>query len=224
MSLLSKVVVASVASASLAHAQSQPTIAGKVVDRNTRASLPKVAVELMATTSETVLDTAVTEPDGVFTLVAPHAGAYRVRLTADGRSTHVSDSIVVTDGEYLTREFPIDASRREYAGDEVDKPVVPARGSPAPRYPKDLRDAGVTGCVLASFVVDTLGLADRGTLRVLAYSDRGFVQSLWDALPHMRFVPAEIRGRKVPQRVAQPFTWAIDREVNCSAFKGEKKP
>jgi predicted permease len=65
----------------------------------------------------------------------------------------------------------------------------------------DLRQAGVSGCVTVSFVVDTLGRADRSTLKLIAYSDRGFVESVWDALPKMQFIPAEVdgtRGRRFP--------------------------
>jgi len=89
----------------------------------------------------------------------------------------------------------------------------------------DLRQAGVSGCVTVSFVVDTLGLADRSTLKLIAYSDRGFVESVWEALPKMQFVPAEIHGRKVPQRVFQPFTWTITGDVppSCEQVKSRKR-
>lgn len=122
MSLLSKAVAALFVSASL-HAQ--PLIGGRVVDRASRVPLGQVAVELIATISEAVLDTAVTANDGVFMLVAPRPGTYRVRLTATGAGRQVSDSLVVGVDEYLAREFPIDRSRREFSVIEVDMPVQP---------------------------------------------------------------------------------------------------
>ena len=186
----------------------QTVVAGMVVDRATRAPLAKISVELIATTGDAVVDTAVTERDGVFSLAAPRAGAYRVRFNL-AASTHVSDSLVVADGDYLTREFVLDPTQRDYSEIEVDKPVLPARGSISPYYPDVMRNQGIDGCVLATFIVDTTGRADRGTLRILKYSHREFVRAVWDALPRMRFVPAELRGHKVPQKVSQPFNFSI---------------
>ena len=219
MSLRLKAVAFLFACSTLVHAQ--PMIAGRVVDRLTDLPLGQVAVELIATTSEAVLDTAVTTDRGLFTLVAPRAGTYRVRFSSADAGTHVSDSLVVADGEYLAREFPIDRWRREFSEFEVDKGVVPARGSAFPRFPDDLRAQRIGGCVIASFVVDTTGRADRGTLRILKYSDREFVRAVWDALPQMRFEPAEINHRKVAQRVVQPFTFTIvgDDRLDCATAK-----
>ena len=44
------------------------------------------------------------------------------------------------------------------------------------------------------FVVDTTGGADSTSLRVIHSSHPAFEQSLRTALPHMRFVPAELGG------------------------------
>ena len=198
-------------------------VAGRVVDRNAKALLAKVAVELIGTTSEAILDTAVTGTDGLFTLVAPRPGAYRVRLTPSGGAAHVSDSLVVADGEYLTREFAIDASQRVYSELEVDKGVVPLPGS-SPRYPDELRAGSISGCVLAMFIVDTLGRADRGTLRIVSYSHREFVRALWDAMPRMRFTPARVRGHKVSQLVRQPFMFTITGHAPVQCTSPERKP
>jgi len=94
---------------------------------------------------------------------------------------------------------------------QVEKPVVPAPGSTAPRYPDMLRQAGVEGEVLAQFVVDTTGRAENGSLKILKSSHDLFVQSVKNALPNMRFIPAEVGGRKVKQLVQQPFTFSITK-------------
>jgi periplasmic protein TonB len=94
---------------------------------------------------------------------------------------------------------------------QVEKPVVPAPGSVQPRYPDMLRQAGVEGEVLAQFVVDTTGRAEPGSLKILKSSHDMFVQSVKNALPQMKFIPAEVGGRKVKQLVQQPFSFSISK-------------
>jgi len=102
-------------------------------------------------------------------------------------------------------------SDQPYFEFQVEKPVVPAPGSVAPRYPDMLRQAGVEGEVLAQFVVDTTGKAEAGSLKILKSSHDMFVQSVKNALPQMKFIPAEVGGRKVKQLVQQPFTFSISK-------------
>ena len=102
-------------------------------------------------------------------------------------------------------------SDQPYFEFQVEKPVVPAPGSVSPRYPDMLRQAGVEGEVLAQFVVDTTGKAEAGSLKILKSSHDMFVQSVKNALPNMKFIPAEVGGRKVKQLVQQPFTFSISK-------------
>ena len=102
-------------------------------------------------------------------------------------------------------------SDQPYFEFQVEKPVVPAPGSISPRYPDMLRQAGVEGEVLAQFVVDTTGKAEAGSLKILKSSHDMFVQSVKNALPQMKFIPAEVGGRKVKQLVQQPFTFSISK-------------
>jgi protein TonB len=92
---------------------------------------------------------------------------------------------------------------------EVEKPVMSAPGSPAPRYPELLKSAGVEGEVIASFVVDTAGRADLTSFRILKSSNELFGAAVRTALPSMRFLPAEVGGRRVRQQVQQPFVFSI---------------
>ena len=94
---------------------------------------------------------------------------------------------------------------------QVEKTAVPARGSSAPRYPDALRLGGVEGEVLVQFVVDTAGRAEVSSFKVLKSSNDQFTRAVENALPLMRFVPAEVGGRKVRQLVQQPFTFSIAR-------------
>lgn len=102
-------------------------------------------------------------------------------------------------------------SDQPYFEFQVEKPVVPAPGSVSPRYPDMLRQAGVEGEVLAQFVVDTTGRAEPGSLKILKSSHDMFVQSVKNALPQMKFIPAEVGGRKVKQLVQQPFSFSITK-------------
>jgi protein TonB len=102
-------------------------------------------------------------------------------------------------------------SDQPYFEFQVEKPVVPAPGSISPRYPDMLRQAGVEGEVLAQFVVDTTGRAEPGSLKILKSSHDMFIQSVKNALPQMKFIPAEVGGRKVKQLVQQPFTFSISK-------------
>ncbi len=94
---------------------------------------------------------------------------------------------------------------------QVDKPVTTAPGSGAPRYPQILRSAGVEGEVLAQFVVDVDGRADAATFKALKASHDLFAEAVHDALPSMRFVPAEVAGKRVKQVVQQPFAFRVAR-------------
>jgi len=94
---------------------------------------------------------------------------------------------------------------------QVEKPVGAMPGSAGPRYPDILRSGGVEGQVLAQFVVDTTGRIEVASFRVLRSDHAMFEQAVRSALPNMRFLPAEIGGRKVKQLVQQPFVFALQR-------------
>lgn len=94
---------------------------------------------------------------------------------------------------------------------QVEKPVAPLPGSQGPRYPDILRSGGVEGEVLAQFEVDTTGRVIVTSFKVLRSSHAMFEASVRSALPNMRFLPAEIGGRKVKQLVQQPFVFALQK-------------
>ena len=59
------------------------------------------------------------------------------------------------------------------------------------------------------FVVDTLGLADSASLNIVSVSHIAFADAVREALPRMRFSPAELGGRHVPERVLQQFKFVL---------------
>ena len=94
---------------------------------------------------------------------------------------------------------------------QVEKPVVMAPGAQGPAYPDMLRTAGIEGQVLAQFVVDTTGRAEMNTFKALKSDNDLFTTAVKNALQRMRFLPAEVGGRKVKQLVQQPFVFAIQK-------------
>jgi TonB family protein len=94
---------------------------------------------------------------------------------------------------------------------QVEKQARSAPETAFPRYPAKLKAAGVAGEVLAQFVVDTTGRVVMSTYKVLKTNHQEFADAVKAALPDMRFIPAEIGGRKVSQMVQQPFTFAISK-------------
>jgi TonB family protein len=92
---------------------------------------------------------------------------------------------------------------------DVDSMVTRFPESAAPSYPAKLLELKVEGGAYVQFVVDTTGLADTLSFRVISSTHPEFAQSVREALPNMRFHPAILRSRKVRQLVEQPFMFKI---------------
>ncbi len=88
-------------------------------------------------------------------------------------------------------------------------------------YPEDLRSRGVTGVVIANFVVDTSGHPIPGTIKdvwlpsqkrptgfLLSYYNE-FAQSAFRSLKTATYTPARLGGCPVSQLVQQPFTFSL---------------
>jgi periplasmic protein TonB len=102
-------------------------------------------------------------------------------------------------------------SDQPYFDFQVEKAAAAIPGSGNPAYPEMLKSSGVEGEALVQFVVDTTGRAETGSFKVLRASHEAFGQAVRAALPRMRFLPAEIGGRKVRMLVQQPFAFALNR-------------
>jgi protein TonB len=98
-----------------------------------------------------------------------------------------------------------------FRADQVEKQVSLVPGSEAPRYPEVLKNSGVEGRVIAEFVVDERGRAEDASVRFVRSDNRLFDDAVRTALRRMRFVPAEVGGRKVKQLVQMPFVFTISR-------------
>lgn len=97
-----------------------------------------------------------------------------------------------------------------YDASEVDRPVQPLSGV-VPVYPAAMRFAGIEGEVEAQFIVNEQGGAEVSSLRIVRSTNDRFAGSVRQALPKMRFVPAQLGGRPVAQTVQQLFSFRLNR-------------
>jgi protein TonB len=95
--------------------------------------------------------------------------------------------------------------------DQVERQVAVVPGAAPPRYPEVLRSAGIEGQVTAQFVVDEQGRSEEESVRFLRSDNRLFEDAVLTALRRMRFIPAEVGGRKVRQLVQMPFVFTLSR-------------
>ena len=94
---------------------------------------------------------------------------------------------------------------------QVEKPASANPSNQPPTYPNQLRAANIEGQVVAKFVVDTTGRADMRTFEIIKSDHEAFTSAVRNALPNMRFFPAEVGGRKVKQLVQMPFMFSLVR-------------
>jgi TonB family protein len=83
------------------------------------------------------------------------------------------------------------------------------KDSIAPEYPAVLKASGTEGRVVAQFVVDTAGVADLESLRIVSSTHELFSMAVRRVMPQLRFEPAVIGGRKVRQLVQMPFPFTL---------------
>ncbi|HEX7941932.1 MAG TPA: hypothetical protein VF488_08990, partial [Gemmatimonadaceae bacterium] len=80
-----------------------------------------------------------------------------------------------------------------------------------PGYRVSLRRAGVRDTISVEYVIDTSGAIDTGTVKLLGATTgpniTEFRDSLLAILPSWRYTPAELRGRKVRERLTMLFIY-----------------
>ena len=108
-----------------------------------------------------------------------------------------------------TGSTAVESGRRAYQDFEVESPVA-AIGVASPEYPPALRSSGIEGHVTAQFIVNERGRFEESSLEILSSTNALFVESIRRALPRMRFRPAKIGDRAVPQLVRQEFSFVLD--------------
>jgi TonB family protein len=82
--------------------------------------------------------------------------------------------------------------------------------APTPVYPPLLRDAGVQGRVIVAAVVDTMGRAESGSVRIVLSDNPGFDRAALATVRAARFRPARIYGRAVRVLVQVPVVFRLN--------------
>jgi TonB family protein len=93
-----------------------------------------------------------------------------------------------------------------YTADQVDQPAFLADGTTAsPVYPDSLWEAGVSGRVVAEFIVDANGNVEPGTITIASATHPYFGSAVRSALESAVFHAAQLAGKTVRQLVDLPF-------------------
>jgi TonB family protein len=104
---------------------------------------------------------------------------------------------------------------------DVDSGAVRDPRSAAPTYPSDMEAKGIEGVVRVRFVVDSTGLIDLSTIKVLEATNESFARAVKTALPDMRFRPALMGPQAVRQLSEQDFAFKV--QVKRDTTAGRKK-
>jgi len=83
--------------------------------------------------------------------------------------------------------------------------------SAAPVYPKAMLERAVEGSATLRFVIDSTGLVDLSTIRVMASTHQEFATAVREAMPRMRYRPATRGATAVRQLVEQAFKFELGR-------------
>jgi TonB family protein len=148
-------------------------------------------------------------------VVLETAGA-REPLIVNGDDKSVGE--ILDSLESVVRRTPIVPARPKstvdataYTEATVEKPASALPDNRPPIYPLIEREGLKDGTVILKFVIGLDGRAEMGTVRVVFATADPFLRSVMEALPKMRFHPAEISGKPVRQQVQMPFAFSIVR-------------
>ncbi|MGH7602567.1 MAG: carboxypeptidase regulatory-like domain-containing protein [Gemmatimonadaceae bacterium] len=97
------------------------------------------------------------------------------------------------------------AAQAVYTADQVDDPARLDQGTAVPIYPDSLWRAGISGRVVAEFIVDSEGSIEAGSVRIVSATDPYFIQPVTAALGGATFHAALLKGNAVRQIVQLPF-------------------
>jgi TonB family protein len=100
---------------------------------------------------------------------------------------------------------------------QVDSAAMRDPTSAAPEYPRWMLQKGIEGAASVLYVVDSTGLVDTTSYRVVSTTHPDFALAVQLALPAMRFRPAFQQGQPVRQLVQQTFRFRITRTDSIRA-------
>ena len=120
-------------------------------------------------------------------------------------------TLIGTDTPGVGVDVSAGAVDAPFRAEQVEKQVALVPGAAPPRYPDVLRSSGVEGQVVVLFVVDEHGRSEEESIRFVRSDNRLFEDAVRVALRRMRFIPAQVGGRRVRQLVQMPFVFTLAR-------------
>jgi TonB family protein len=134
-------------------------------------------------------------------------GALRAGARNVSREDAPSDA---SDAANSVNVLGVDATlSRVYQVIDVDSSAVRDPASSAPIYPEHLQRRGIEGWVVARFVIDTLGAIEPNSVVIVSTTSSTFRQAVLEAIPTMRYRPAQRQGRAVRQEAEQLFRFRV---------------
>ena len=94
-----------------------------------------------------------------------------------------------------------------YTAEQVDRQAALSDPSLVVTYPPALYAEGLSGSVIAEFVVSAEGKIEEGTLGIVTSTNAQFSEAVRRALETAAFSPAQLNGVAVKQLVQQPFSF-----------------
>jgi len=195
---------------------SAQSIGGEVVEAMTAQPLRAYQVRLfyLAQADSThACDSTTTDERGLFQFAGQGTGAYRIEFgPRDSRLTSSARVEAATRDTAIEFQFRVPvlelSGAQAFSAKEVQQ-VVPLPSHNALRYPEEQRNMGVTGEVVATFIVEPTGKVRPGSVTIVRSSDPSFTLAVLEGLRVMRFAPARVGGIPVAQLVEEPFTFSL---------------
>jgi len=162
--------------------------------------------------SDRAVANAVTDAQGMFVLVAPEPGVYRVRFEIFGWETLVGPPDTLASGALREREYPLAFTnalrsdgttpsafiealrRREGTGFQSASAMTP--DGPI-RYPARMIAGGTSGGAVAQYIVNERGTVRSDSWRPIDFTHEDFLSALRALVPSMRYRPARLDGQPV---------------------------
>lgn len=94
---------------------------------------------------------------------------------------------------------------------EVDSIAIIDPTSEGPEYPAAMAIRKLEGATTLRFVVDSTGMIDMSTVRVMSATHSAFAKAVVAAMPRMKYRPASIAGHPVRLLVEQSFSFKIQK-------------
>jgi periplasmic protein TonB len=106
---------------------------------------------------------------------------------------------------------PAPDNEKAFEDAEVDKVAVriPGLGPVNAEYPPKLQNERIQGMAVVEFVIDTLGVPQMRTFKIVKTDHELFAEAAKTAVRHARFTPAEKNGHKVRMLARQPFVFTL---------------